>query len=67
MRGVLTIFGLLLIGFGLLVLNHPPVLTYVVAFGLICMGAVVIGAAWSARSGQVTYRRIDGVFRGPSE
>lgn len=66
MRGVLSIFGLLMIGFGLLVLWRPEVLNYLVAGLFIFIGVSVIAAAWSAGS-RVTYRRFDQVWRGPPE
>jgi hypothetical protein len=57
MRGVLAVFGLILVGFGVLVLVFPQVLTILIAAAFILFGLAMVLMAISSR-GYVTYRAI---------
>ena len=57
MRGVLAFFGLILVGFGVLVLIYPQVLTILIAAAFIFLGLALMLMALTSR-GYVTYRAI---------
>lgn len=61
-----SIFGVLLILFGVLVLVYPSLVPFMVGSAFIMLGLAVAGAGARMRS-SVTYRRLDGSWRGPGE
>lgn len=52
-----VLLGLMLIGFGLLIIARPELLAYLVATFFIVAGLALIGMSWGLR-GSITYRRM---------
>jgi hypothetical protein len=51
------LLGLMLIGFGLLIIARPELLAYLVATLFIVAGLALLGMSWGLR-GSITYRRM---------
>ncbi|MFO0838994.1 MAG: hypothetical protein U1D55_10755 [Phycisphaerae bacterium] len=52
------VFGVLLVLLGVLIINNPALLSYIIAAAFILGGVLAMSLAWTMRK-NVSYRRVD--------